>query len=876
MLHLLTWYLLLALLGWLTFPLAWRLFPALADRGFSLARALGLLLWGYLFWLLASLGVIQNDGSGLFLTLILVAGLSAATMWRKGRRAQAADSDAPAPGLRAILEWLKSNRRMVIAVEALFFLAFAAWAFVRASNPNIETAGGEKTMELAFINAILRSPNFPPHDPWLSGYSISYYYFGYVMTAMLAKVTATPGAVAHNLMLALVFALSAAGAYGILYNLLAAWRSKHPLPTNNRPAAGLPLLGPLFLLLVSNFAGFLEVLHSRGVFWKMSPGGAATSSFWTWLGIKHLNQPPSLPLQWTPTRFIWWWQDSRVLQDYNLSGMWIEIIDEFPAFSFLLGDLHPHVLAMPFGLMVVAAALNLFLGGWKGALDLRLYRLPVRVESFLFGALLLGGMAFLNTWDILFGFALLAGAYGLSRALASGWTWERLADLFAFGAPLGTFAILFYLPFYLGFSSQAGGILPNLEFPTRGAHLWVMFGPLFLVLLAYLLHLWHEEKLPARWQIGFGLGIGLALLLWACSWALGLLASFKKPDFVANYLGSQGFVSTALYFGAATLKRLQSIASLLTLLSLLVPTIAFLSRAAKRQGQEADTPSSLLPSSPFLPSYFSLFLIFLGAALVLVPEFIYLRDLFGNRMNTIFKFYFQAWQLWSLAAAFGAAVMLQKLRGVWKWTYSAGLALTLAAALAFPAFGLPNKTNDFQFPAFQQALEAARAAGIPAPLRAAASVWTLDGARAFHDRYPDDDAAADWLSTAPAGVVAEAASNSTYSDYGRISVYSGQPAVIGWWWHEYQWRGAVTEQVSTIPDLNCPAESAPRTRRDDVRCLYETNDWELARTILKHYEVRYIVVGTLERATYNLDELKFQRNLVTVFQSGNTVIYEAP
>ena len=94
-------------------------------------------------------------------------------------------------------------------VEILFFLAFAFLAFVRAGNPEI--VGTEKPMELAFINAILRSPTFPPHDPWLSGYAISYYYFGYVMTAMLAKATGTLGSVAFNLMLALVFALSAVG-----------------------------------------------------------------------------------------------------------------------------------------------------------------------------------------------------------------------------------------------------------------------------------------------------------------------------------------------------------------------------------------------------------------------------------------------------------------------------------------------------------------------------------------------------------------------------------------------------------------------------------------------------------------------------------------
>ena len=86
---------------------------------------------------------------------------------------------------------------MLFVVEVLFLIAFMGWAVVRSANPEI--TGTEKPMELAFINAILRSPTLPPNDPWLSGYSISYYYYGYVMVAMLARLTATSGGVAFNL-----------------------------------------------------------------------------------------------------------------------------------------------------------------------------------------------------------------------------------------------------------------------------------------------------------------------------------------------------------------------------------------------------------------------------------------------------------------------------------------------------------------------------------------------------------------------------------------------------------------------------------------------------------------------------------------------------
>ncbi len=385
-----------------------------------------------------------------------------------------------------------------------------------------------------------------------------------------------------------------------------------------------------------------------------------------------------------------------------------------------------------------------------------------------------------------------------------------------------------------------------------------MLGPLFLPLLAVLLFFWRGEKLPAHWKAGFALGGSLTLFLWLFSWLLGWIARLKMPDLTAGYLLSQGTTSMGLFFGAATLKRLASIGSLLTLLALLIPAIAFLAKAAGRKQEEnqSDSPSFIFP-----PSSFVLLMILLGTLLVLAPEFVFLRDLFGNRMNTIFKFYYQAWQVWSLAAAFGAAVMLSELRSRWRVAYAVGLAFTLLAGLAFPVFALPHKTANFQIPAFRQSLQLAHNTGAPSPLRTAASVWTLDGARLFHRQYPDDAAAADWLASAPDGVIAEAVGGQ-YSDYARMSTYSGLPAVVGWIGHEDQWRGTFDEQ---------------RRRGDgDIPTLYQTHNWDEALTVIEKYNIRYVVVGTLERITYRVNELNFQRYLAEVFRSGNVVIYEVP
>ncbi|HEX2698269.1 MAG TPA: DUF2298 domain-containing protein, partial [Anaerolineales bacterium] len=647
------WYIIVTLLGWLTFPLAYRLFPALADRGYSLSRAAGLLIWGYVFWLFTSLGLTQNTIGGILFALLVLAGLS---VW------------ATAKSKSEIVDWIRSNRGLVITVEVLFVLAFAFLAFLRAGNPELD--GTERPMELMFINAILRSPTFPPHDSWLSGYAISYYYFGYVMAALLAKLSNVPGSMAHNLMTALIFALAAVGSYGILYNLLSLLNPKSEIANRksepSSPDARLllsALLAPLFLLLVSNLGGFLEVLHTQGVFWNSNP-----SNFWTWLDIKELRDPPGQPYQWIPNRYLWWWRSSRVISDFDLMHNPQEVIDEFPFFSFLLGDLHPHVLAIPFNLLGVALALNLFLGGWQGEANLFGLRLKISKVGFIASALALGGLAFLNTWDILPGAVLIVSAYVLSRVREEGWSWTRLEDVFAFGIPLGLFAFLLYLPFYFGFSSQAGGILPNLINPTRGAQLWVMFAPFFVPIFAYFLYLAFREKKTGNWLLSLLLVIGFTLLLWGLSWLIAWFAYLRDPGFAQNYLSSQGLTDSAQLFAASLSRRFISIGGLLTIIALLVPATALLS-ASYRQSEIENRKSDVQDLAP----NFAFLLITVAALLVLAPEFVFLRDGFGTRMNTIFKFYYQAWLLFSLAAAFGAAVLLQKLRGAWDWAFRIGL-----------------------------------------------------------------------------------------------------------------------------------------------------------------------------------------------------------
>jgi uncharacterized membrane protein len=133
-------------------PISSRLLARLPSRGYVVAKALGLLLVGYLLWMSATLGVLSN--SPVAVAVIVVAVGSFAWLRLPEERRRLADL------------W-RERRGLVVATESLFFLCLLVWAVVRAYQPDI--AGTEKPMEFAFLNALLRADRFPPADPWLSG-----------------------------------------------------------------------------------------------------------------------------------------------------------------------------------------------------------------------------------------------------------------------------------------------------------------------------------------------------------------------------------------------------------------------------------------------------------------------------------------------------------------------------------------------------------------------------------------------------------------------------------------------------------------------------------------------------------------------------------
>ncbi len=799
--NLISWYFVVSLLGWLTFPLTYHLFNKLPDRGYTLSRILGLLLWGFGHWLLGSLGLTQNHPGGILFALFIVTLISA---WR-GIKYRA-----------EIIQWVRINWRLIIMAELVFLIFFSFMVLVRASNP--DATGTEKPMELAFINAIIKADALPPHDPWLSGYAISYYHFGYIITAILAKVTAVPGSIAFNLMISLVFGLSAVGSYGILYNWLSVFRNGDK---PSRSEYGWALVGPVFLLFISNLVVVLEMLYQAGIGWDLA---WETSAFWQWVNIDSFRVPPSLPLSVVPRRFWWWWQSSRVIHDIDLLGnvSGLSPIDEFPAFSFVLGDLHPHVLVIPFVMLVVGLSFNIILGGMKPGSNISdTLKLPYRFDFFMVSAITLGGITFLNTWDLPVYFSLFIGSYLLWRIREAGLSWQRINEIIILALPLLLVSMLLYTPFLVSFQSQAGGILPNLVYPTRGLYLWLMFAPLFVPLILFFIWLYHRND-RANWSLGFLLVGGLILGLYLLSLLLGYRL-IQSPG-GEQIIFSQGAASYINLIWAALGHRLQFGMGLLTLFFMLAGPVALMLGRIMKPDHFTSYDSSI---------WFVLWMIILGGIVVLAPEFVYLQDNFGTRMNTVFKFYYQAWMLWSLAAAFAAVIILRKSGIIGRVIIISMIVL----GLIFPIFAFPDKTNGFR----------------------PSTGYTLDAGAYLIRTQPNEAAAISWLSDAPIGVVAEAVGGQ-YTGFARVSTHSGQPAVLGWPGHQGQWRGGYDEVGS---------------RETDIRILYETGSWQATLEIIQLYDIRYIYIGSLEMNSYVVSQGKFEQNLGLAFEQGGVRIYDA-
>ncbi len=782
------WWLAVEVIGLLALPLAWLVFRSLPDRGYALAKTLGLLLMAYGAWLLASLRWLPFSRATIALVLVVVGLTSAAVVgrWRD-----------------ELWAWLRRHWRLILLNEGLFLLCLLAFYLVRLGNPDLwhPARCGEKPMDFAYLNAIIRSTHFPPYDPWFAGGYINYYYFGQVIVATLIKLVGIVPAVAYNLAVPLLFALTATGAFCVVYNI--AYRQSH---IAYRQSVACGLLGALSVAVIGNLEEARLLLKSWGDLSKVSfpstiPGFVplvrAADGFWRWLvdGGKL-----AVPLDW------WYWNATRVIAHGSGEP---GPISEFPFFTFLYADLHAHMIALPLALLALGLMVSLVLGKGERKMGTRTQHVTrnnaLRVMCcVLLLSLVLGALRATNTWDyptylLLAGGALLIGQIGRRGRLE----WAGVVTAGVQFAAVVVLSNLLMWPFVSHYATAYGGLrLWKGVKTTLGNYVTIHGFFLFTIASFLIVETWRRRGRTA--------GSG--------RWAV-LRSIVLRPARTALILA----------VGLALLLKLPVLVVALPLLGLAVFLLLW-----PRLPKSSET-SEVLPGR-----LFCLLLIAVGLALTMVVEVIVIEGDIA-RMNTVFKFYLQVWVMWAIAAAVGLWDVAQAAR---EWSpgwrrawWVAWTALLVCTALYTVGAtqakirdrmvkGLPLSPDGMAFMTGEGATYTDQNRSIPLLQDYRAINWLLDNVRG-------------------SPVVLEA-QTPEYRWGSRVSVYTGLPTVLGWAWHQKQ-------QHSILPPYVID------WRLQDVRDIYNTTDPQQALELMKPYHVAYIYVGELERAYYAAEGLaKFE------------------
>ena len=707
------WWLAIELVGLAAFPLAFRFFRFCPDRGYAFSKVFGLTILSYTLWMGGTIHLFTNSQGTIIalLALMFLASLFVVAIDRI-----------------QIASFLRSQADYVIFVEALFTSAFAFAALLISYTPEITF--GEKVADFSFINGILRSDYFPPHDPWLSGESIHWYYFGHLNVAMLTKLVGIPSKITFSLAKALIAALAATGAFGLVYNLIVG-RGTVGRGTVRR-ALVFGLVAALFLLVLSNLEGVFELMAAHGI---------GSSRLYDLIGIYGLEGPVHSS-KWYPTE--WWWIGRAVQIAYR-------DLREFPFFSFVSGDLHAHWMAIPFNLLALALLLDLCRSDYS--LDGWFWRLhPLR---FITTAVVIGAVGFVELWDLpAFLFLLMVVGLGWNFLKEGRLNLAVVRRAAGFALPVSLIAVVAFLPFYLGLRSVSDGLQPleavhsapwapletTITQPHHFIYAWLPFAWLALAFFVAAI---------ARWRLS------LSRVLLAMVPALLPLAVWS-----VLVLGRRGFSG----FGEEIATRGANWVTMLMLVSLLtLVALAYIRQAADEQVQE-DRKSSLFA----LLISGTAFLLLLGA------ELFWVQDPYGLRFNTLFRLGYQAWIFLSIGTAFGLYYVLSSWRVksalslVGRLGWGIATLVILLAALVYPVPATFWRTSEFR------------------------NSQTLDGLALSNHFNPDEGESIDWLGENVKGsaVVLEAVGDDYQADQGRVSSRTGLPTILSWPGHEERWRGS--------------------------------------------------------------------------------------
>ncbi len=853
----------LAVLPWTTL-----LFSALPDRGYGLTKIIGLVAVGLGTWLTVSWDV-ANYGRGL--AWVWFGAVVAGGTWLWHRHAP------------RMAELFITHRRVWFTSELVFLGVFMLALWMRSANPDLWEAylGGEKPMEMGYLTAIARSSEFPAPDPWFSGGFINYYYFGwYLITVPMRALRIAPD-VGFNLGVASYAAMTAATTFSVVHNLVAASRERWGPSATASPRAPVRagLLGVVLLMGIGNLDAIrLQYARLRLVNnWDVPvlsdiAGLSHVTTFaggtWAWLNGASLE------------RFDWW-QPSRVNRG-NFD------ITEFPYFTFLFGDLHPHMMGMVFVGLTVSLALAYLLTSRTG--DRR------RTLFLAAGLGLVSGLVrVVNTWDLPSVMILTVAAILLGQGLApigsvgndqQRRAWAAMlavvgvaAGLSNFGGP-GSIALL-----GLGTIGAASLVALMVRTAVR-IRILGSLGHLSLAVGVHVVVFWPFLRSSETIDTGllgavdgsplddflvhWGIFLALAIAL-----AAALMVDARRRSRVGD--PGPGPLPAFLWEGALWKGMWIGLAA-----SAVFATGQLATGAAAVSVGGVIIFAALLATevrrpTPDIGRLMAVGLFTLAFAIGAGVELVTVRNDIG-RMNTVFKFWLQAWQYFAFAGAFAiwqvARVAAERPREVRhagtpatleiksdrRWgsdIWFAMVAILILAGLAYPLLATRTRleTRFAQLPITLNGL---------AYLEADPTIVRLneDGTEVTVP-IGDDLALIEWFRENVEGTptLVEWA-GAPYDWNARMAVYTGMQSVLGWDWHQKQQRWSFQSLVDQ--------------RLQAIRALYLVADPDEVTRFLAAYDVAYVVVGTQElrfATPEALAKLADHPALYPAFSSGEYVIY---
>ena len=847
----LLWWTTLFVIGIGAYPWCVRLFPNFTDKGYGLAKTLGVLIPAFLLWTICHTGLVPYTRW----TVLLFAGCFAVSgwLWPKTR----------ANALQALMD--KEGFLSIIIQEMLFILLLVILCGIKAIYPDIN--GEEKFMDFAFYNTLLRTDTLPSPDPWMAGETINYYYFGQYIYSFLGKATGITPGVSYTLSMCSALVLPFIMLYSLGKNLIthlllakngyplttdastvstndaktADNRGKQPKSTPKlvRDAANRRILRNRIHIvseIAGFFTGFAAIIagNSHAFFYEDSSIGNPILSFFSSLGINvgrttDFFYPNS-------TRFIGHNPDTKAA-DYI--GQMDYTIHEFPIYSYIVGDLHAHVISLMIVLLLTACLFSIYIGVRR--LDDRSTlkkniseNLPLLILS---GALL--GMALMcNYWDFIMYFVVTAMVIFIATIYGSDKT---------FGVK-GICALLFFL-------AGTGGIY--LLYSTNPiVHL------LLQTLLTTTLFFWNLYAKDAFSRTAFYLS-GL--------FTTALLAALP---FNLNFQMISGYVlRTDRHTSAYQFLILWGVHLLFAVLLLVL--IGFLRQFRRNPLQEKTNPLKRFFEERYRSDVFVSGLAVCSFLLLLFPEIFYVADIYGSghqRTNTMFKFTYAAFVILSQVMIYTAfrigSHLVQKpipskrrqdLSIVLRGTAIITMALLLLIPFYYPFASIPQRNGTRTYQGLDGTLYLAN--------RNSRDIPNKD-----NGDLADYAEAINWFQENVSGtpVICEVNGDS-YSDHNLVSSYTGLPTIYGWQNHEWLWRfqGIPDESGKLVANPDKPDiwKDILTPRENDVKKIYTSASRDEILAILEKHEVQYLIVGNLEKAVYpNIDD--------ELLQSLGTVVFE--